>query len=93
MNQDETMVMLKAKDLQGIQDELKAYKDLVRHLYDELTMVKDENARLTDCTKTLMGSVRNWQEINSSLLGMNRRALKKAEELRQELSGRLEKNQ
>lgn len=36
MNQDETMVMLKAKDLQGIQDELKAYKDLVRHLYDEI---------------------------------------------------------
>ena len=29
MNQDETMVMLKAKDLQGIQDELKAYKELV----------------------------------------------------------------
>lgn len=88
---DETMVMIKAKDLQNIQDELKNYKNAISLLSDELKIVKKENIRLTDYARSLMASVRNWQEFDSRLFSMTQRVTEATEELGQELNAKSEK--
>lgn len=88
---DETMVMIKAKDLQNIQDELKNYKNAISLLSDELKIVKKENIRLTDYARSLMASVRNWQEFDSRLFSMTQGVTEATEELGQELNAKSEK--
>ena len=88
---DETMVMIKAKDLQNIQDELKNYKNAISLISDELKIVKKENIRLTDYARSLMASVRNWQEFDSRLFSMTQRVTEATEELGQELNAKSEK--
>lgn len=88
---DETMVMIKAKDLQNIQDELKNYKNAISLLSDELKIVKKENIRLTDYARSLMASVLNWQEFDSRLFSMTQRVTEATEELGQELNAKSEK--
>lgn len=82
---DDQVVQLYWKDLKGLQDELKAYRGLVRVLSQDLSDAKKELKKERERVDNMIRTSEQRGRVLDELLDTNRQAVSLAVEVRSEL--------